>query len=385
MKARLPALLPASLRNDLGESASAPKLPARVQRLVAAQERDSERLISWAQVGVVLVFGTLYTLVPKPADAGMLQPVPLILGPYFVFSMIRLAAAYRGFLPGWFLVLSMLVDVAMLWGLIWSFHLDYDQPAVFYLKIPTFTYMFVLIAIRALRFDPRFVLSMGAFAAVGWTALVAYAVLIEDGGAVTRNFVDYLTGNYVLLGAEFDKVFVLLAVTLVLSLAVHRARQTLIIAVREEAAGRDIRRFLPAGVAEAVAGSEDVVQAGRAEAREAAVVFVDIRGFTRFSQSHSPEEVVAMLTSFHARAVPLIRDNGGIVDKFMGDGIMATFGAVEASSTAAADALRAIDDLMAAAAAWKASIDVPLEVNAAMASGRIVFAAIGHEHRLEYT
>ncbi|MEO1092970.1 MAG: adenylate/guanylate cyclase domain-containing protein, partial [Pseudomonadota bacterium] len=38
-----------------------------------------------------------------------------------------------------------------------------------------------------------------------------------------------------------------------------------------------------------------------------------------------------------------------------------------------------------AAAAWKASIDVPLEVNAAMASGRIVFAAIGHEHRLEYT
>ncbi|TVQ31769.1 MAG: adenylate/guanylate cyclase domain-containing protein [Geminicoccaceae bacterium] len=360
-------------------------LPARVQHLIDAREIEGERLISWVQLVLVVVLGSLYLLAPRPADAGMLQPVPLILIPYFAFSLLRLWMCYRRVLPVGFVVLSMVVDVTMLWGLIWSFHLDYGQPAAFYLNAPTFMYVFVLIAIRALRFDPRYVLAMGLFASIGWLGLVAYAVVTGGERVVTRSFVDYLTGNYVLWGGEFDKLFALLAVTLVSSLVVLRARRTLLVAVREEEAGRDLRRFLPGGVAEAVSAAEERIEAGRAEARDAAVLMLDIRGFTRFAHGREPDDLVAMLTSFHRCVVPVIEAHGGTVDKFMGDGVMATFGAVTPSTTAAADALRATEAVMAEAEPWARARGDALEVHAAVTSGPLVFAALGYAERLEYT
>jgi adenylate cyclase len=362
-----------------------PALPARVQRLIDDREQASERLIGWVQLVLVVTFAGLYFAAPRPADAGMLQPVPWILGPYFLFSVVRLALSYWRALPAWFVTLSMVVDVAMLWGLIWSFHLDYGQPAAFYLKAPTFMYVFILIAVRALRFDARYVLAMGALAIVGWLVLVAHAVTTGGEAVVTRNYVMYLTGNYVLWGGEFDKLVALAAVTAILALAVWRARRTLVVAVREEAAGRDIRRFLPMGVADAVSLAEVTVEAGRAAERDAAVLMLDLRGFTPFAQGRDPEEVVAMLTRFHSLALPAIQAHGGVVDKFMGDGVMATFGAVEPSTTAMADALRATDAVMAAAEAWLEESGLPLDVNAAVAAGPLVFAALGHDVRLEYT
>jgi adenylate cyclase len=380
-------LLPASLFAHLGRSAEATRLPTRIQRLVDAEEEKSERLITWVQLAVLAVFAGLYFVAPRPPDAQatMFEPVPLVLAPYAAFTLLRLVLTHRGFMPGWFLVLSMLVDVTMLWALIWTFHLDYDQPPGFSLKVPTFIYIFVFIAVRALRFDARFVLSMGAFAAVGWTGLVVYALAAGGPEMITRNFVEYLNGPYVLIGAEFDKVLTIAVVTGVLSLAVWRGRRTLLTAVREEAAGRDLRRFLSEGVAEAVTDAEDEVVPGQAEARDAAILMLDIRGFTRFSGTHSPDAVVGLLTSFHARAIPLVRAEGGVVDKFMGDGVMATFGAVTPSSSAARDALRALDAVMAEAARWSAQTGEGLVVNGAVTAGPVVFAALGHANRLEYT
>jgi adenylate cyclase len=87
--------------------------------------------------------------------------------------------------------------------------------------------------------------------------------------------------------------------------------------------------------------------------------------------------------------VPVIQRHGGTIDKFLGDGIMATFGATEPSETYAADALRAAGAALAAVDAWNAvrSADgqPTLRVNAAVATGQLVFGAVGDEQRLEYT
>ena len=379
--------LPASLFAHLGRSEEATRLPARVQRLVDAEEEKSERLITWVQLAVLALFAGLYFVAPRPPDAGatMFEPVPLVLAPYAAFTLLRLGLTHRGFMPGWFLVLSMLVDVTMLWALIWTFHLDYGQPAGFSLKVPTFIYIFVFIAVRALRFDARFVISMGAFAVVGWIGLVAYALAVTGPEMLTRNFVEYLSGPYILIGAEFDKLVTIAVVTVVLSLAVWRGRRTLVTAVREEAAGRDLRRFVSEGVAAAVTDAEDEVVAGKAEGRDAAVLMLDIRGFTAFAGGRPPDAVVAMLTSFHARAVPHVRAAGGTVDKFLGDGVMATFGAVTPSPTAARDALTALEAVMADAERWSAETGQGLRVNGAVTAGPVVFATLGHASRLEYT
>ncbi len=366
-----------------------PLLP-RVQALVSRHEVESERLIGWAQLGVVIFFGLLWVVAPKPADATIFQPVPIALGFYLAFTTIRLMLSYVTALPGWLLFASMVIDVGMLLGLIWSFHIQYGQPAAFYLKIPTFTYIFVFIALRALRFDARFVLGTGILAALGWLAMVLYAVSATGPGGITRSFVEYLNSSRILIGAEIDKIVAILVVTAILALAIRRAGQVLARSIKEEVRTRDMIRFLPRDVADVITTSEQVVEPGDAEEREAAVLLLDLRGFTRFCAGKPPREVVELLVGFHKRIVPIITGYRGVVDKYLGDGVMATFGAAHASPTAAADAMQALGSIIAEARAWRDQLaqsgeGSPPLVNGSVTAGPVVFAALGDEERLEYT
>ncbi|HXF54154.1 MAG TPA: adenylate/guanylate cyclase domain-containing protein [Hyphomicrobiaceae bacterium] len=388
----LRSALPVRLSSPAENGYAANALPARVRSLIGAREAESERLIGWAQLVLTATFAALYIIAPRPADAqmAMFAPVPFALAGYAVFTGVRLWFAYRVSLPGWLLILSILADTALLLSLIWSFHIQYGQPAAFSLKVPTFIYIFVFIALRALRFDHRYVLSVGLFAALGWAVVVLLAVRSGDGSEITRNFVTYLTSNSIMIGAEFDKIFTVLMVTAILTIAVRRGQRLLVTAVREEAAGREIRRFLSRGVAEAITSAETLIEAGQGVERNAAIVMLDIRGFTRFSATVPPHEVVRMLTGFHERIVPLVHAHGGVIDKFLGDGVMATFGAVAPCNTAAADALRALHAIIEEASRWQQELaaagSVPrLEVNGAVAAGRVVFATLGDSNRLEYT
>jgi adenylate cyclase len=280
--------------------------------------------------------------------------------------------------------------MALLLGLIWSFHIQYNQPPSFYLKAPTLLYVFIFIALRALRFEARYVLLAGFVSALGWGFLIAYVVYSQpEDPMITRNYITYLTSNSILLGAEFDKIVSILVVTGILALAIWRARRLLVRAVVEQAAARDLSRFFAPEIAERIKAADHEIHAGEGEARDAAILTTDIRGFTKYAEAAPAREVIALLTEYQSRVVPVIRRNGGSVDKFLGDGILATFGAALPSETYAADALRAADEVIAAAAAWAAEREAAgkpkLEVSASVTTGRVVFGAIGDEERLEYT
>ncbi|GAB4359991.1 MAG: adenylate/guanylate cyclase domain-containing protein [Kiloniellaceae bacterium] len=364
-------------------------LPERVRQAVRLQEDATERVISWAQLGIVLTFGTLYFLSPKPAEVDF-APVPWALGIYLALTLGRLVWSHLGRLPDWALAVSVFVDVTLLMVLIWSFHIQYMQPASFYLKAPTLLYVFIFIALRALRFDARFVILAGLLAALGWGALIAYVVYADPSDAmITRDYVAYLTSNSVLLGAEFDKIISILVVTALIAVALYRAKDLLVRAVSEQTAARELSRFFAPEVAARIKGAEDQIRAGSGEMREAAILNLDMRGFTRLAGTAPPDAVMRLLAEYQQRMVPAIQRHGGSIDKFLGDGIMATFGAAQPSDTAAADALRALESAMAEAAAWQAESgnagrDCP-QVNGAVATGPILFGAVGDDTRLEYT
>ena len=369
-------------------------LPERVKATIRRQEVESQRLISLLQLGVVLFFMLLAAIQPdQPAAArgpGSFDPVPIVLGGYALFTLVRLFLSWRERLAPWFLYLSIVVDMALLLALIWSFHIEYGQPPSFYLKAPTMIYVFIFIGLRVLSFRARYVVAAGVAAAAGWGVLSAYAVYASGGcEMITRDYVEYMTSNSILIGAEADKIIAILVVTLVLAVAMNQARRLVVRSAAEGEAARDLARFFSPEVAQQITGAEEVIEAGSGEAREAAVVFCDIRGFTRFAHAVAPGEVIAMLTDYQHALVPVIQTHGGTIDKFMGDGIMATFGAVRPSATAAADALRAVEAVMEAAAGWsrrRAAEGRPVHrVNAAAAFGPIVFGAVGDGERLEYT
>lgn len=367
------------------------RLPRRVRDAIHDEQDRAERLIGLVQLSVVVMFSVLYFLSPTtyPADVRFV-PVPWALAVYFCFTLLRVALAYRRRLPDWFLLLSIFIDIALLMSLIWSFHLQYEQPPSFYLKIPTLLYVFMFISLRTLRFEPRFVIVAGLTAAVGWTVLVAYAVTGTDSETmVTRSFVEYMTQNAILIGAEFDKIISILVVTAILAVAQMRARRMLVRAVAEGQAAADLSRFFDSGLASQIRSAESQIAAGEGLAREGAVLFIDIRGFSALSEHYEPSALIQLLAEYQARVVPVIRAHGGMIDKFLGDGVMATFGVARDSESYAADALRTAEATLAAIDAWnqerrRQGLE-PLTVNAAVAAGRVVFGAVGDASRLEYT
>lgn len=368
------------------------QLPDRVREAITRQQEQSEILIGWVQLVIVVLVTTVYESTTMPGgvvqeDYSFEVDVLVIYG---IFCLVRLALAYARLLRPWMLYLSVVADIFLLMGLIYSFHYKYAQPAVFYLKVPTLLYVFLFIALRALRFEARFVLFTGLTAIAGWICLILYAVGGRGGPAnPTDDFVEYMTSNALLVHAEVDKIIAILLTTLVLALAISRARHLLVQAVSEGAAAQDLSRFFDPGVAARIRGAEMSIRAGEGELRDVSILTVDLRGFTRLSTELQPDEVMKVLQDYQHRVCPLIVAAGGSIDKFLGDGILASFGAVKPSVTAAADALRAAEAVMAAAAAWAAERRAaglpPLDIGLAASSGRVVFGAVGDGERLEFT
>lgn len=380
------------LRDWLFGSGDPARLPQRVREAIERQQDQSEILIGWVQLVIVVVIATAYETSSMPG--GVVQEDYSfefdVLVTYGVFCLVRLGLAHARLLRPWMLYLSVVADMLLLMGLIYSFHYKYAQPAVFYLKVPTLLYVFLFIALRALRFEARFVLFTGLTAIAGWIGLILYALGGRGGPAnPTDDFVEYMTSNALLVHAEVDKIIAILLTTLVLALAIARARHLLVQAVSESTAAQDLSRFFDPGVAARIRGAAMSIEAGEGELRDVAILTVDLRGFTRLSMELPPDEVMKVLQNYQGRVCPLIAAAGGSIDKFLGDGILASFGAVMSSTTAAADALRAAESVMAAAGTWaaerRAAGAAPLEIGLAVAAGRVVFGAVGDGERLEFT
>ncbi len=376
---------------ELWSAAEPEGLPERVHRQIRIQQDRSEILIGWFQLAVVLTFGTLYLVSPKTfTEDSAFAPVPWALAGYLALTVIRLIWAHKGRLPAWSLAISVVFDMTLLMVLLWSFHLQYQQPASFYLKAPTLLYVFIFIALRALRFEARFVLLSGLVAAGGWGLMILYVVYVDPTDTmITRDYVVYMTSNAILLGAEFDKIISILMVTAIIAFALQRAKGLLVSAVAEQAAARELSRFFDPEIAKRIKGSEQEIRAGSGEMRDAAVLNLDMRGFTRLAGQAPPEEVMRLLGEYQTRMVAAIQNRGGTIDKFLGDGIMATFGAAVPSASYAADSLAALEDAVSAARAWRAECEAEgrfcPEVNGSVVTGRVLFGAVGDETRLEYT
>jgi adenylate cyclase len=351
------------------------------------QQERSEILISIIQLVIVSIFGLLYAIAPKTfSQEAEFAPVPWVLSMYLAFSLLRLGLAIKRRLPDWMLYLSSVVDIALLLGLIWSFHLQYMQPPSFYLKAPTLLYLFIFIAIRALHFDPRFVISTGISAAIGWVLMVVYVVFQDPADSmITRDYVEYMTSNSILIGAEFDKIVSILMVTGVLALALQRARNLLFESVIEGSAARDLSRFVPEEVAQKVTQSEEGAITGRGEVSDCSILFTDIEGFTTISESLQPEQLIEALNRYFSLIAGPISEYGGVISQFQGDAVLATFNVPRADSDHAANAVRAALAIQSVLEGVEFGDGVAFNTRIGINTGSVVGGLVGSGDRVGYT
>ncbi|WP_243237405.1 CHASE2 domain-containing protein [Heliobacterium chlorum] len=119
------------------------------------------------------------------------------------------------------------------------------------------------------------------------------------------------------------------------------------------------------------------------------ILFSDIRGFTSYSEGRTPEEVVGRLNEYFSRMTQVIFKHGGTLDKFMGDGIMAVFGAPIADPDHALHALEAAKEMCSTLEemnqGWRERGEPLFNLGVGLNSGPVLAGNIGSEERMEYT
>jgi adenylate cyclase len=145
----------------------------------------------------------------------------------------------------------------------------------------------------------------------------------------------------------------------------------------------------PAALAVMVDQYEEYAAVGAGSKETVSILFSDIRGFTRLSEDIAPEEIVQMLNHYFAAMTEAIHTHRGTIDKFIGDAIMAVWGAPIKSPQHAADTVRAALEMLAKLAeinAWLAQRGfAPIEMGIGINSGEVVMGSIGSEQKADYT
>ena len=258
-------------------------------------------------------------------------------------------------------------------------------------------FFFILIGAAVFSYSPRIVMWTGATAVIAWTLGALWIAgqpetTVSDAPANLAEMTDaeklafVVDPNRVDIGALVKVDLVFLIVAGVLAAAVHRTRK---LAYRHAQAERDranlARHFSPNMVDE-LAHQDQPMGAVRRE--QVAVLFVDIVGFTRTSENADPEQVIAVLRDFHRRMADRVFAHGGTLDKFLGDGLMVTFGTPYPRPDDAERALSCARDMAAEIAAWNRQRaeagEPPVRAGIGLHFGPVVLGDIGDERRLEF-
>ena len=157
---------------------------------------------------------------------------------------------------------------------------------------------------------------------------------------------------------------------------------------REMLARSNFERFFTPQLAKRIADSAETIRLG-GDKRTVAVLFSDLRGFTSLAESMRPEEIASLLTEYFTEMVDCVFRNEGALDKFMGDEIMAQWGAPIGTEHDADHAMNAaiemIRELESLNESWRAKGRPELHAGIGLSFGEVFAGNIGSEKRLEFT
>ncbi len=268
-------------------------------------------------------------------------------------------------------------------------------PPEMQMRIGTVGFLFTFQAFCALTYSPALALWSGVAAASAWLGGALW--LTAQPGAFTHGPADFavkeipeiiavLTDpHYVSIIGTAQEAVLLLIAGIILAASVWRGR---ILALREVEATRQrtaLLRYFSPDVAEELTRIGHVFEGQ--ETREAAILFADVVGFTSMAEEMTPDETIRFLREFHSRASGAVFAHRGTLNKFIGDEIMASFGAIQELPEAPALALECAVAVARRAAEWSAEREAagerPLRIGVGLHIGPVVVGDIGDQRCLE--
>lgn len=157
---------------------------------------------------------------------------------------------------------------------------------------------------------------------------------------------------------------------------------------REMVVRSNFQRYFAPALAERIASSPEAMKLG-GDKRRIAVLFSDIRGFTALSETMNPDDMAHLLTEYFTEMVECVFDKGGTLDKFIGDAVMAQWGAplggADDPDKAMEAAIKMIRELDTLNIRWRAAKKPELQIGIGLNVGEAFAGNIGSERRMEYT
>ena len=263
-------------------------------------------------------------------------------------------------------------------------------------RFNTFIYFFVLLATAPLAYSWRTVIAMGTWTAALWAVGVGWVWLQPETHAALAERVRAAVGSDVRMfalidptavhiAARFQEIVVFLIVAVTLAVAVRRSNALLVSHAGIERERTNLARYFSPNVVEQLSKNDEPLKQVRTE--NVAVLFADIVGFTAYADGRSPAEVIGTLRRFHERMEREIFRHEGTLDKYLGDGLMATFGTPFPGASDAGNALRCaqtmlgtIDDLNRER---RHRGEPPIRISIGLHYGQVVLGDIGL-NRLEF-
>ncbi|QRK10999.1 adenylate/guanylate cyclase domain-containing protein [Archangium violaceum] len=293
------------------------------------------------------------------------------------YSCVVLLMRTGRFRP-WMRYASSLMDVSM-GSVVALLDLHVNGPA-FALSAGGPALYAVGIAMATPRLQPRLCLFAGLAAAAQLVVIIHFVLR----PAATPQIL--ASGAYDFYLTLAKAIF--LVTTGVLGMVASRSMRKLLLRLTESAVERErVRGLLGMHVSEQVM---EHLLSGRmpegGERRAVTICFTDVRDFTRLSESQSPEETLRLLNLYFGRMCEIVAAHGGLVNKFLGDGMLIVFGAPTHQPDDARRALAAAREMLVEAARMRESGEFPgLRIGVGLHRGEAIVGNVGGAQRQEYT
>jgi adenylate cyclase len=269
-------------------------------------------------------------------------------------------------------------------------------PLAMQYRFDNFIYFFVILAAGTMAYSWRTVIAIGVWTMAMWMVALGLAVwftlptegLTEAAIAAfgaDSDLLEFLDPNDFMLSLRVQEVIVFLIVAITLGVSVRRMNTLLLNNAGLERERANLSRYFSPNVVEQLSQNDEPLKQVRIE--NVAVLFIDIVGFTRLTAGRDPHEVIALLRGFHSRMEREVFRHNGTLDKYLGDGLMATFGTPTAGERDASNALDCALAMQASLAIWnreRRRLGEPeIEAGIGIHYGETLLGDIG-ANRLEY-
>ena len=387
----------------------------RFERLALVSARYS----AWSRCAAVVIVGLWFAwLIPAPR----VYYYALLLAAFAVLGWINFHVSRRMGTEHWLIFVFAFIDMGLITFGILSENpfAETPLPVALHYRFDAFVFLLLMFSGVLHSYSPRLVLWSGISIALCWSGALALAV--NAPGVVTefdlsgfremsrlRSLERAQALDFIDVNRRVQEALIALLMAGIASFAVARSRRLVLESVRAEHARENLARYFSPDVAAELASEDHDL--GAARRQHAAVLFADIVGFTRLSEALGPEGTIALLREWHERLGEIVFRNGGTLDKYIGDGLMATFGTPHPRSDDATRALEAALEMAAAArrpgagaerdasrraeavpsagaapppGAPDSPILPPVRIGIGLHYGPVVLGDIGNERRLEF-